>query len=117
MYAVSFAIVFFFIWLNLRQALLNGGVPAGRGLMPRALMPATARRTPRTRAYAAPAPFGHRHCRPRIAWFAASAFFTQWDTWLRFRYGGDFGMTDPLYGIDVGFYVFICRSIRCCRPA
>jgi hypothetical protein len=33
-------------------------------------------------------------------------FFGQWDTYLRFRYGGSFGLADPLYGIDTGFYVF-----------
>ncbi|MGC2162195.1 MAG: UPF0182 family protein, partial [Silvibacterium sp.] len=31
---------------------------------------------------------------------------SQWDTWLRFRYGGHFGLLDPLFKIDVGFYVF-----------
>jgi len=30
----------------------------------------------------------------------------QWDDWLRFRHGGAFGVTDPLLGADVGFYVF-----------
>ena len=30
----------------------------------------------------------------------------QWDTYLRFRYGGSFGLSDPLFGVDVGFYVF-----------
>ena len=30
----------------------------------------------------------------------------QWETWLLFRNGGDFGMTDPQFGRDVGFYVF-----------
>jgi uncharacterized membrane protein (UPF0182 family) len=30
----------------------------------------------------------------------------QWDTFLRFRYGGSFGMADPLFGVDLGFYVF-----------
>ncbi|MEM9564199.1 MAG: UPF0182 family protein, partial [Actinomycetota bacterium] len=30
----------------------------------------------------------------------------QWQTWLLFRNGGDFGMTDPQFGRDVGFYVF-----------
>ena len=30
----------------------------------------------------------------------------QWDTFLRFRYGGSFGVADPLFGIDLGFYVF-----------
>ena len=35
--------------------------------------------------------------------FAASA---QWDTYLRFRFGEPFGVADPLYDVDVGFYVF-----------
>jgi uncharacterized membrane protein (UPF0182 family) len=105
MYAVSFAIVFAFIWLNLRQALLNGGVPAGRGPMPRALLPAKVRAdelelTPHLLHSAIV--IGSL----AIAWVAANAFFAQWDTWLRFRYGGAFGVSDPLYGIDVGFYVF-----------
>jgi uncharacterized membrane protein (UPF0182 family) len=113
MYAVAFAVVFLFLSLNLRQALLNGGIPAGRGLMPQALLP--------RRAAAA----GGREesdlsleltphllhativiASLAIAWLAAEIFFGQWDTWLRFRYGGAFGVTDPLYGVDVGFYIF-----------
>ena len=31
---------------------------------------------------------------------------TQWDTYLRFRYGGSFGAADPLFGVDLGFYFF-----------
>ena len=31
---------------------------------------------------------------------------SQWDTCLRFRYGGHFGLLDPLFRIDVGFYLF-----------
>lgn len=30
----------------------------------------------------------------------------QWETWLLFRNGGDFGVVDPLFGKDAGFYVF-----------
>jgi uncharacterized membrane protein (UPF0182 family) len=37
--------------------------------------------------------------------FALSAS-GQWDTYLRFRYGGQFGIVDPLFGVDLGFYVF-----------
>ncbi len=107
MYAVSFAIVFLFIWFNLRQALRIGGVPAGRGEMPRALIPARGQAdelelklTPHLlHAAIVIASLG-------VAWLAATAFFGQWDTWLRFQYGGAFGMTDPLYGVDIGFYVF-----------
>ena len=38
--------------------------------------------------------------------FFAVDYYAQWDTWLRFRYGGSFGVSDPLYGVDVGFYLF-----------
>ena len=31
---------------------------------------------------------------------------SQWDTYLRFRYGGSFGFLDPLFRIDIGFYLF-----------
>jgi len=41
-----------------------------------------------------------------VAWLAASYFAGQWDAALRFYYGGSFGLADPLYNIDVGFYVF-----------
>jgi hypothetical protein len=30
----------------------------------------------------------------------------QWDTYLRFRFGGSFGIADPLFGVDLGFYIF-----------
>ena len=30
----------------------------------------------------------------------------EWDTYLRFRYGGHFGLLDPLFRVDVGFYLF-----------
>jgi len=36
----------------------------------------------------------------------ALMFYGQWDTYLRFRYGGSFGLSDPLFGADAGFYVF-----------
>jgi uncharacterized membrane protein (UPF0182 family) len=41
-----------------------------------------------------------------VALFFALGFYTEWDTYLRFRYGGSFGVSDPLFGVDVGFYVF-----------
>ena len=36
----------------------------------------------------------------------ALIFYAQWDTYLRFRYGGLFGLSDPLFGVDAGFYLF-----------
>lgn len=52
-----------------------------------------------------------------VTWLvaAAAAFISllfalgvssQWDTYIRFRYGGHFGVLDPLFKTDVGFYVF-----------
>lgn len=40
------------------------------------------------------------------AFVFGSIFYAEWDTFLRFRFGGAFGRADPLYGADVGFYVF-----------
>ena len=36
----------------------------------------------------------------------AISISAQWDTYLRFRYGGSFGVTDPLFKVDLGFYFF-----------
>jgi uncharacterized membrane protein (UPF0182 family) len=36
----------------------------------------------------------------------AAGVSSEWDTYLRFRYGGSFGVADPLFGIDLGFYFF-----------
>ena len=33
-------------------------------------------------------------------------FYSQWDTYIRFHYGGSFGLSDPIFGLDAGFYVF-----------
>ena len=41
-----------------------------------------------------------------VALFFAAGFYSEWDTYLRFRYGGSFGVSDPLFGVDVGFYLF-----------
>jgi hypothetical protein len=40
------------------------------------------------------------------ALYFAITFYAKWDTYLRFRYGGSFGLSDPLFGRDAGFYVF-----------
>jgi hypothetical protein len=33
-------------------------------------------------------------------------YYPQWDTYLRFRWGGAFGAADPIFHHDIGFYVF-----------
>jgi uncharacterized membrane protein (UPF0182 family) len=98
----------FFIWFNLRQALRRSGA------LDR--VDAPARRPDVTGADAdelIDIDLSPKLLRSGIvivslglAWFAADGFFSQWDTYLRFRYGGTFGMSDPLFGVDIGFYVF-----------
>lgn len=53
--------------------------------------------------------------RKRIAWFVlslavalipAASASSQWRNWLLFRNGGDFGIKDPQFHTDIGFYVF-----------
>lgn len=53
--------------------------------------------------------------RKRITWFVlslvialipAASASAQWRNWLLFRFGGDFGIKDPQFGTDIGFFVF-----------
>ncbi|MGN9779079.1 UPF0182 family membrane protein [Micromonospora sp. H33] len=41
-----------------------------------------------------------------IGLFAGLSAQSRWNQWLLFRNGGDFGVKDPEFGVDVGFYVF-----------
>ena len=111
MFAAAFVIVFLFMWINLRQALRYSGA-TGDGKMRR---PVTSRGQEAARLQHDQIEFELSHSLMQsgiiiasllVAWFAAEVFFSQWDSFLRFRYGGSFGVADPLFGTDVGFYVF-----------
>ena len=41
-----------------------------------------------------------------LALIGASGTISQWNNWILFRHGGNFGVTDPQFNKDVGFYVF-----------
>jgi uncharacterized protein len=41
-----------------------------------------------------------------LALIGASGTLGQWNNWLLFRHGGSFGITDPQFHKDIGFYVF-----------
>lgn len=43
---------------------------------------------------------------PVFAFFTSLGFSNEWDTFLRWRNGQSFGVKDPMYGLDLGFYVF-----------
>jgi uncharacterized membrane protein (UPF0182 family) len=41
-----------------------------------------------------------------VALIFAFSFYPAWDTYLRFRWGGAVGLSDPIFGRDIGFYLF-----------
>jgi uncharacterized membrane protein (UPF0182 family) len=109
MFCAAFVFAFLYLWLNLRQAttycgtaldadqpsdhsaylsLTDATIPT-KNALPLRLMKATIILVS-----------------TGIALFFALGFYAEWDTYLRFRYGGSFGISDPLFGVDVGFYVF-----------
>ena len=108
MTSVAFIASFLFLWINIRQAVRNSLAlaefdPAKKNVSHKKMYGLDIRgiQIPlgvlnRTSALLAAA----------VAAVFALGFYTQWDTFLRFRYGGSVGITDPIFGIDVGFYLF-----------
>jgi uncharacterized membrane protein (UPF0182 family) len=108
MTCVAFIGAFLFLWINVRQAARNSfalseddpekrasslkktpdiviqGIPISRRVLAHTLTLAAA----------------------VVAVMFALGFYTQWDTYLRFYYGGPFGSSDPIFGVDMGFYLF-----------
>jgi len=102
LFCAAFVVALLYLWINLGQAVRNGPTLRAGNLAMRSFLAAR---------------FGI-HISPTVlkiamgavsaaaALFFALIFSAQWDTYLRFRYGGSFGLTDPLFGVDAGFYVF-----------
>ena len=96
MFCSAFVFAFLYLWINLRQAVANSATfreigpvaQTGIDFSPRLLKLAVALVS------------------AGVALFFALGFYAQWDTYLRFRYGRSFGVSDPLFGVDVGFYLF-----------
>lgn len=99
---LSFLIVFFYTWINLRFAASATAAFSG----------ASAGETDRiyTRTGVAITPgllkAGGLAIAALFGLIYAVNFHSEWDTYLRFRYGGGFGQPDPIFGKDVGFYLF-----------
>ena len=108
MFALAFAVVFLFVWINLTRALsLSGALHPLRAGLPRHDRPETS--VDMDAGFDIPPHLLTSMgviASLAIAWLAADVFFSQWDTYLRFRYGGAFGSADPLFGVDIGFYIF-----------
>jgi len=98
----AFAFAFLFLWLNVRLAARSSiaiSVPGSGGKSPDARLQAvTAARHIATGSTAL--------LMAAAAAIFASGIYRQWDTYLRFRYGGSFGQADPVFGADLGFYMF-----------
>jgi uncharacterized membrane protein (UPF0182 family) len=104
LFAAALAVSFFYLWGNLalagRKVLAMYGASAGQGL--RMYTPAGKEiRISPWWLRAAPVVVA-----AVIALSFGGLFYEQWDTWFRFRHGGGFGLSDPIFGRDVGFYLF-----------
>ncbi len=108
MFSSAFAVAFLFLWLNLRHAIGTSafGAPRGQQITPNIW----ARNSVIT---ISAIPFAPRLAIADVilacavvAWFFGGAFYSEWDSFIRFRYGSAFGVSDPLFGVDVGFYLF-----------
>jgi uncharacterized membrane protein (UPF0182 family) len=102
LFGLAFLIVLFYLWINCRltariTAALRG-VTEGRevqiytknglGLSSRMLK------------------IGGLIVSAAVALIFAIGFYPAWDTYLRFRWGGSVGLSDPIFGKDIGFYLF-----------
>jgi len=106
--AAAFVSAFAFLWLNLWQANRSGTVPADYKPLAAAGSGESADQA-RLKAIALV-----RHIAARssallvgvVSAIFAAGLYVQWDTWLRFHYGGSYGLSDPIFGVDLGFYMF-----------
>ena len=108
MACVAFIGAFLFLWINIRQAAKNsfalaedapapnGGSLAKAHVIEIRGIPISLRAVKRTVAFITAA----------VAAFFAMGISTRWDTYLRFRYGDSVGFPEPVFGVDVGFYLF-----------
>jgi uncharacterized membrane protein (UPF0182 family) len=106
-FVVALFVSILYLWINLRFAARNIDVSEGSSFFSKAIRhPADASRTinidlsPKVLVFAIDAAI------VVLSLLFALSLSGQWDTYLRFRYGGPFGVADPLFGVDLGFYVF-----------
>ena len=90
LFGLAFLGVFLYLWINLRFAVRSGSVFQGDAVK---ISSAMARVIPVFLSLF-------------VALIFARIFYGEWDTYLRFLWGGGFGESDPIYGLDIGFYLF-----------
>jgi uncharacterized membrane protein (UPF0182 family) len=106
-FGVTLVVSVFYLWLNLRFAARNIDLVDGESFFSKAFAhPADASRTINVDISAKLLVFFIDFAIVVLSLIFALSLSSQWDTFLRFRYGGSFGIADPLFGVDLGFYVF-----------
>jgi len=106
-FGVTLIVSAFYLWLNLRFAARNIDLVDGESFFNRAFKhPADASRTIDVDISPRQLVFAIDFAIVVLSLIFALSVSGQWDTFLRFRYGGSFEMADPLFGVDLGFYVF-----------
>jgi len=106
-FAVTLIVSVFYLWLNLRFAAKNIDLVDGESFFNKAFThPADASKTINVDISPRLLVFFIDFAIVVLSLIFALGVSGQWDTFLRFRYGGSFGIADPLFGVDVGFYVF-----------
>ena len=108
MTCIAFVTAFLFLWINIRQAARNAfglaedDAPKEVGSRENThvieIQGVTVSRRALTQSIAVFLAI--------VAAMFALGIYSQWDTYLRFRYGGSFGYSDPVFGLDVGFFLF-----------
>jgi len=101
LFAAAFVVALLYLGINLRLALRNGAAfSGGESRRPTIAAELGIQVSPRVLTLATAA------ITVAAALVFAAIFYAQWDTFLRFRYGGSLGLSDPLFGVDTGFYLF-----------
>ena len=106
-FGVTLIVSVFYLWLNLRFAAKNIDLVDGDSFFTKAFRhPAAPGRTIDVDISARQLVFAIDAAIVVLSLIFALSVSDQWDTLLRFKYGGSFGIADPLFGVDLGFYVF-----------
>jgi uncharacterized membrane protein (UPF0182 family) len=97
-FGIAFVVVFFYLWVNLRLLVHNGLKRIEeQGVVVLKNGAEIASRW---------AKIFNPIISCAIALIFGLIYYSEWDTYLRFRWGGSFGFSDPIFGTDVGFYIF-----------
>ncbi len=97
-FGIAFILAFLYFWANLRLALSAGLRDlGGRDVLVIQNAGEMESRSGKLMAFIF-------SCIPALIF--GLIYYSQWDTYLRFRLGGALGFSDPIFGADVGFYLF-----------